>query len=94
MSKDNYPKVMMVSDYPITKTNPGTPRVVFMEKCGRYIAWDGATTLKEAETTIATTSWKYAKDVEPENPKKQELLAKADKLIKKAEELKEMANKL
>ena len=92
--KQNYPKVMMVSMYPITKTNPGKPRVVFMEKCGKYIAWYGAKTIEEAETALGTTSWRYAKDIEPENPKKQELLAKANELIKKAEELKEMANKL
>ena len=92
--KQNYPKVMMVSSAPITETNPGTPRVVFMEKCGRYIAWGIVDTLEKAETVISTAAWEYAKDVEPENPKKQELLAKADELIKKAEELKEMANKL
>ena len=92
--KQNYPKVMMVSMYPITKTNPGKPRVVFMEKCGKYIAWYGAKTIEEAETELDVAVWSHAKDVEPENPKKQELLAKADELIKKAEELKEMANKL
>ena len=92
--KQNYPKVMMVSKDPITEANPGTTRVVFMEKCGKFLAWNDVSTLEEAETVTNTTSWTYAKDIEPENPKKQELLAKADELIKKAEELKEMANKL
>lgn len=33
-----YPKVMLVSDYPISKNNPGVKRVVFMKKNGRYLA--------------------------------------------------------
>jgi len=90
----NYPKVMMVSDYPITEINTGSPRVVFMEKCGKYIAWINADTLEKAETVLDTTYWRYAKDIEPENQEKQELLAKANELILKADELKEMANKL
>ena len=92
--KQIYPKVMMVSYYPITNSNPGLKRVVFMEKCSKYIAWSDVETLEEAEKKLSCMSWDYAKDIEPENKEKQELLAKADELIKKAEELKEMASKL
>jgi hypothetical protein len=38
--------------------------------------------------------WKFAKDIEVENPQKQELLNKADELIQKANELKQQAEKL
>ena len=85
-----YPKVMMVGDaYPLTRK-----RVVFMEKCGRFMSWPNAETLEDAETELGTSTWKYAEDIKPENPQKQELLAKAEELIKKAEELKATANKL
>ena len=89
-----YPRVMMVSNEPITENNPGKPRVVFIEKRGNYLAWVDAETLETAEEKLSCVAWKYAKDIEPENKEKQELLAKADELIKKAEELKEMASKL
>ena len=88
--KTSYPKVMMVGDeYPLTHK-----RVVFMEKCGKFMAWVYAETLEEAETALDTCAWKYAEDIKPENPQKQELLIKAGELIQKAEELKAAANKL
>ena len=61
--KTTYPKVMMVSDEPITAKNPGNARVVFMEKCGSYIAWKYAKTLEEAENARTTSFWQYAKDI-------------------------------
>ena len=88
--KTSYPKVMMVGNYyPLIHT-----RVVFMEKCGKFIAWEKAQTLKDAENEFNTCAWKYAEDIKPENPQKQELLTKAEELIHKAEELKAAANKL
>ena len=85
-----YPKVMMVGDcFPLTQK-----RVVFMEKCGKFLAWDKAETLENAETVFSVYAWKYAEDIKPENSQKQELLTKAEKLIKEAEELKAAANKL
>ena len=85
-----YPKVMMVGySYPLTRK-----RVVFMEKCGKFIAWENAETLEDAETALYACAWEYAEDIKPENPQKQELLTKAEELIKKAEELKAAANKL
>ena len=88
--KTSYPKVMMVGDlYPLTRK-----RVVFMEKCKKFLTWDSADNLKDAENSISITSWKYSEDIKPENPQKQELLTKAEELIKKAEELKVAANKL
>ena len=84
----------MVSNSLINPDNPGKQRVIFMEKCGKFIAWNYATTLEQSETVTEITCWNYAKDIEPENPQKTELLQKAEELIKKAEELKEAANKL
>ena len=41
----SYPRVMMLSD---TKS-VWVKRVVFMEKCGGFLAWGGAETIEEAE---------------------------------------------
>ena len=88
--KTTYPKIMRVGNsYPLIHT-----RVVFMEKCGRFIAWEKAQTLKDAEEICTSCGWKYAEDIKPENPQKQELLTKAEELIQKAEELKAAAFRL
>ena len=88
--KTTYPKVMMVGNtHPLTRK-----RVVFMEKCEKFLTWDSADNLKDAENVISVTPWEYAEDIKPENPQKQELLTKAEELIQKAEELKAAANKL
>ena len=85
-----YPKVMMVGNsYPLTRK-----RVVFMEKCGKFITWADVETLEGAETELGTSTWKYAEDIKPENPQKQKLLNKAEELIQKAEELKAAAFRL
>ena len=52
-----YPRVMMVSD----TESVWAKRVVFMEKCGGFIAWVDAETFKEAENAKDTCFWKYAK---------------------------------
>ena len=57
----NYFRVMLVSlDY-----YSWYKRVVFMEKCGGFLAWINAGTLEEAEKQVDTRFWKYAKDIEP-----------------------------
>ena len=65
-----------------------------MEKRGKFIAWTNAETLEDTETILNIRIWKYAEDIKPENPQKQELLTKANELIQKAGELKAAANKL
>ena len=57
-----YPRVMLVSDDDINWDNQ---RVVFMEKCGGFLAWASVKTLEEAENTTDTSFWKYAKEIEP-----------------------------
>ena len=56
-----YPRVMLVSD-----DNENWYRcVVFMEKCGGFLTWDGAETIEDAENKKYTSFWKYAKEIEP-----------------------------
>lgn len=58
--KKEYPRVMMVSDSGIT----WIPRVVFMEKEGRYLAWNNVWTIEGAKGIFITVAWLYAKEVE------------------------------
>ena len=58
----NYPRVMLVSEDNI---NWDKQRVVFMEKCGGFLAWVNAETLEEAENETGTICWKYVKELEP-----------------------------
>ena len=65
--ESEYPKVMKVSCMPIETLKDfknANERVVFMEKCGKYIAWNRAETLKEAEETTITNDWDYAVDLD------------------------------
>ena len=78
--ENGYPKVMMVSDYPITKGNKGNQRVVFMEKNGYYLAWANAKTIEDAEKEMEVMTWTYAVDVPKENPKKVEMLKRVEEL--------------
>ncbi len=55
-----YPKVMMVSN----NGDAWTKRVVFMEKCSKFIAWQNAETIEKAQTIVSTSNWSYAKDIE------------------------------
>ena len=81
LPKENvYPKVMMVSDCPITKGNKGKQRVVFMEKMGKYLAWTNVETIEESENEVQTMTWKYAVDVPKENPQKTEMLKRVEEL--------------
>ena len=75
-----YPKVMMVSDSPITKGNEGHKRVVFTEKMGKYLAWTNVETIEESEKEVETCTWEYAVDVPKENPQKTEMLKRVEEL--------------
>ena len=55
-----YPRVMMVS----FDSENWHKRVVFMKKCGRYLAWDNAETVEEAENQVNSVVWRFAKDIE------------------------------
>ena len=86
-----YPRVMLVSD---DDTDRGNPRVVFMEKCGGFLAWKDAETMEDAENETSTIFWNCAKDLPKINTQKELLLSKANELIAGAGELKKEANKL
>ena len=60
-----YPRVMMVSFNEVVWYN----RVVFMKKCGRYLAWTNAETIQESEYVYGIVPWRYAKEL----PEKVEL---------------------
>ena len=53
-------RVMLVSN---DKTR-WAKRVVFMEKCGGFLAWVDAKTIEDAEKEKDTFFWKYAKELE------------------------------
>ena len=56
-----YPRLMLVS---MDKKN-WHKRVVFMEKCGVFLAWDKAETIEDAENVKYPVIWDYAKEIEP-----------------------------
>ena len=57
-----YPRVMLVSHDNIYWDKR---RVVFMEKCGKFLAWTDAETIEDAEKVKETCCWNYAKELEP-----------------------------
>ena len=61
-----YPKVMLVSNRNDIKN--ARKRVVFMEKLGKYIAWNSAETLADAEKAGGTCTWDFAWDLPKEEP--------------------------
>jgi|SRR5690554_6120698 len=57
-----YPRIMEVSNFENFLNS--VVRVVLMEKNGKYITWKNASTLEEAEKSLNTTCWNYARDRE------------------------------
>jgi hypothetical protein len=47
----------------------GKKRKVFIIKNGHYLAWNNAETDEEAEKSLYTLPWKFAKEIEEEQPK-------------------------
>ena len=65
--ENEYPKVMKVSFFPIkTKEQfkEALTRVVFMKKIDKFIAWNKAKTIKEAEIQTSCGTWNYAVDLD------------------------------
>ena len=63
--ENSFPRVMLVSD----DGDDWYKRVVFMQKCDRFLAWNNAETIENAEWTYRVASWHYAKEL----PEKVEL---------------------
>ena len=89
-----YPKVMMVSNSPITIGNKGKQRVVFMEKNGCYLAWKYAETLEDAENEMEINTWEYAVNVPKENPKKTEMLKRVEELKSNIEKMQKQVDEI
>ena len=64
VKENQYPKVMWVSDS--ESFLDAKKRVVFMEKCGKFLAWCNVETLELSKEQAHVNSWKYAKDIEDE----------------------------
>ena len=62
-------------------------RVVFMEKCGKYLAWNDAETLEDAEDVYEVAAWNYAKDLEPAPEEK--LRSRLEEIEKEVREIKD-----
>ena len=62
VQEKTYPKVMLVSN--VNKIETAETRVVFMEKNGKYLAWNGVETLEEAEDEINVVNWNFAWELE------------------------------
>lgn len=58
---NEYPKVMEVSH----NGNGWCKRVVFVEKNGKFLAWEVAETIEEAEHEVNTFAWSYAREIQP-----------------------------
>ena len=66
-SENEYPKVMKVSAQPINtkkEFQKANTRVVFMEKCGKFIAWLDVDTIEKSENITSTVTWNYAVDLD------------------------------
>ena len=65
--ENEYPKVMKVSNKPIETLEDfknANTRVVFMEKCGKFIAWLDADTIEKSENITVASYWNYAVDLD------------------------------
>jgi hypothetical protein len=87
LQKSEYPKVMMVSDSPITEENKGYRLVVFHYQPNAatpyFVYCDTENISDIKESSMIVTSYVYAKDIEPEPEFPKELQSLLDK---KAEE--------
>ena len=86
--ESEYPKVMKVSKSPIkTKEQfeKANTRVVFMEKCGKFITWYDADTIEKSENVTSTAVWNYAVDLDwqPEEEEIKPLKLTMEKIAQK-----------
>jgi hypothetical protein len=91
--QNQYPKVMMVSDSPLDDENAGVQRVVFMEKLGKYLAWNEAETIEDAEGHIGINYWEYAVDIEQPKEEDNSIELTIKTLEEGIDKLKKLINK-
>jgi hypothetical protein len=66
-------------------------RVAFMKKNGDILAWNDAETLEDAKKVTTVTSWKFAREVQPVNPRIAEIERQIQGLKNELETLKEVS---
>jgi hypothetical protein len=99
VEEKTFPRKMYVSDYD-PKCGEKHERIVLWENTHGKPKHKFVTVEGRMENDFATGKeynfnfYRFAKEIEPENTQKQELLNKADELIQKANELKQQAEKL
>ncbi len=65
--KNEYPKVMKVSSFPINtkkEFEKANTRVVFMEKLNRFLAWRDSSTIEQSKNQTEVYTWNYAVDLD------------------------------
>ncbi len=60
-----------------------------MTKNGDILAWNDAETLEDAKKVTTVTSWKFAREVQPVNPRIAEIESEIQELQNELEALKE-----
>jgi len=66
-------------------------RVVFAQKCKCYLAWNMAETIEEAKNITLTVEWRYAREIQPVNPRIAEIESQIQRLKNELETLKEVS---
>lgn len=66
-------------------------RVVFAQKCGYYLAWFFAETIEAAQTEFDTSTWRFAREIQPVNPRIAEIESQIQRLKNELETLKEVS---
>jgi hypothetical protein len=61
--ENRYPMLMWVGGTQDEVDEKRLKRVVFMEKCGLFLSWYGAESFEQAEKSIGTSGWRFAKPV-------------------------------
>ena len=57
--KVSYQPIETLKDFENANT-----RVVFIEKCGKFIAWFDVNTIEKSENVTSTNAWNYAVDLD------------------------------
>jgi len=66
-------------------------RVAFMERNGHVLCWTDVETIEEAKKIKYSTSWKYAREIQPVNPRIAEVEREIQRLQNELETLKEVS---
>jgi hypothetical protein len=65
-------------------------RVVFAQKHGYFIAWNAAETIEQAKHHWNTSGWRFAREIQPVNPRIADVESQIQRLQNELETLKEV----